>query len=308
MKKIVLILTLFLLLNQATFAQSSTQSENIALLTKQGFFDKAQQNNFLSPYEEVRKVIYQHLKYANSYNLDGLMSLYAPNYINSDGIKKDIYFDLIKKTWETYPNIKYKAEIKNIEINGNSAVVQVCENAIATTGTKSKIVNELGLLESSSNSVYYMQNMNNKWFITSDHILAEKTSLRYGSAKLIDIQLDAPSQIAADTPYTSTLKMDVPKDSMIIASIGKEDITYPQTISEEVFRKLPTGGVLERVLKSNNKNINEYSVASFGITKAKIANQTEIKIYITGLGFVMSRVNVIPKNDYVKVANNEKTQ
>lgn len=307
MKKIVLILTL-LLLCPASFAQNNVPSDNIALLTKQGFFDKPQQSTFLGSYEEVRKVIYQHLRYANSYNLNGLMTLYAPNYINSDGIGKDIYFDLIKKTWQTYPNIKYKIDIKNVEINGNSAVIQVSENAIATTDAKSKIVNETGLLESFSNSVYYLENMNNKWLITSDHIVSEKTYLRYGSAKLLDIQLDAPSQIAADTPYTSTLRMDVPKDSIIIASVGKENITYPQTISEEVFRKMPQGGVLERVLKSNDKNINEYSVASFGITKAKITNQTEIKIYITGLGFVMSRVNVIPKNDFVKVANNEKTQ
>lgn len=307
MKKIVLILTL-LLLCPATFAQENVQSDNIALLTKQGFFDKPQQSNFSCPYEEVRKTIYQHLKYANNYNLNGLMSLYAPGYTNSDGIGRDIYLDLIKKTWETYPDIKYKIDIKNIEIDGNSAVAQVCENAIATTSVNSKIVNEPGLLESVSNSVYYLENINNKWIITSDHIISEKTSLRYGSAKLIDIKLDAPSQIAADTPYTSTLKMDIPKDSLIIASIGKENITYPQTISEEVFRKLPTDGTLERVLKSNDKNINEYAVASFGITKAKIANQTEIKIYITGLGFVMSRVNVIPKNDYVEVANNAKTQ
>lgn len=307
MKKIVLILIL-LLLCPASFAQSNNQSDNIALLTKEGFFDKPQQSNFSCPYEEVKKAIYQHLKYANSYNLNGLMSLYAPNYINSDGLSRDIYMDLIKKTWETYPNIKYKIDIKNIEINGNSAVVQVSENAVAATGTASKIVNEPGLLESFSNSVYYLENINNKWLITSDHILSEKTYLRYGSAKLIDIQLDAPSQIAAGMPYTSTLKMDTPKDSLIIASIGKENITYPQTISEEVFRKLPQDGILERVLKSNDKNINEYAVASFGITRAKIANQTEIKIYITGLGFVMSRVNVIPKNDYVGVANNEKTQ
>lgn len=308
MKKIVLILTAFLLLCTASFAQSNVPSDNIALLTKQGFFDKPQQGTLLSPYEEVRKVIYQHLKYANSYNLNGLMSLYAPNYINSDGISKDIYFDLIKKTWQSYPNIKYRIDIKNIEINGNSAVVQVSENAIAATGTKSKIINDTGLLESFSNSVYYLENTNNEWLITSDHILSEKTYLRYGSAKVIDIQLDAPSQIAADTQYTSSLRMDIPKDSLIIASVGKENITYPQTISEEVFRKLPNDGILERVLKSNNNNINEYTVASFGITKAQIVDKTELKIYITGLGFVMSRVNVIPKNDFVKVANNEKTE
>ncbi len=36
--------------------------------------------------------------------------------------------------------------------------------------------------------------------------------------------------------------------------------------------------------------------ASFGITRAEINKGTEIKIYVTGLGYVMSRINVIPKN------------
>ena len=66
--------------------------------------------------------------------------------------------------------------------------------------------------------------------------------------------------------------------------------------------------ILERVFKSNGQNINEYAVASFGITKAEIKNGTELKIYVTGLGFVMSRVNVIPKNEFIKVAENEKTK
>jgi len=197
-------------------------------------------------------------------------------------------------------------EIKNIEISANTAVAQVCENAIATTNSKSGIINEKGLLQSTSSSAYYLEKVGNDWLITSDHIISEKTSLRYGSAKFLNIDLNAPSQIPANTNYTSTLTMDSPKDSLIIASIGKENITYPQVPAEEVFRKLPNEGVLERVFESNNKNINEYAVASFGITKAEIKNSTEIKIYITGLGFVMSRVNVIPRNDFVKVADNEK--
>jgi hypothetical protein len=79
-------------------------------------------------------------------------------------------------------------------------------------------------------------------------------------------------------------------------------------LAEEVFRKLPDDGALERVFKSNDKNINEYAVASFGITKARIINQSELKILVTGLGFAMSRVNVIPKNEFIKVADIEKQE
>lgn len=304
MKKVVLILAAFLIICPKCCA---ADTENIALLAKNGFFDNTQQASFFTPCEEVRRVLYTHLKYANNYDFEGLKSLYANNYTNADGFNKDVYFDLIKKTWEIYPDIKYKLDIKNISIDSNSAIVQVKEIAVATTNSKSGVVDSKGLLESFSNSVYYLEKVNNDWLITSDHIISEKTFLRYGSAKELKIDLVAPNQVPSDTQYTATFKMDEPKNSLVIASIGKENITYPQQTAEEVFRKLPEDGILERVFKSNNQNINEYAVASFGITKAKIKNGSEIKIYITGLGFLMSRVNVIPKNDFIKVAQDEKT-
>lgn len=306
MKKILLTLIIFLITSCAGNC-APTENETMALLTKNGFFENTKQAAYSNPYVEIRKVLCNHLKYANSYDLDGLKTLYADNYINADGLNKDIYFDLIKKTWESYPDIKYSLSVKNIDINANNAAAQVVENALATTGSNSGLIHRRGFLQSTSNSVYYFEKINNKWLITSDHIISEKTFLRYGSAVEAKVDLIAPSQISADTPYTTSLDIQAPKDSLVIASIGKENITYPQALAEEVFRKLPDDGVLERIFKSNNKNINEYAVASFGITKAKIINQSELKIFVTGLGFAMSRVNVIPKNEFVKVEKDEKT-
>jgi len=304
MKKILLILTVVLIFCPQSYAE---EINNIALLTQKGFFEKPQISS-VNSCEEVKRTLYSHQKYANGYNFEKLKSLYSEKFINADGLNKDLYLDLIKKTWASYPDIEYKMGIKNIEINGNMAVAQVSESAEATTNSKSGVVNEKGLLESISNGVYYLEKINNEWLITSDHIIFEKTFLRYGVAKSIQIDLTAPCQIPANTQYTSSLNIEVPKDSIVIASIGRENITFPQTVAEEIFRKLPEGGLLERVFVSNDKNINEYTVASFGITKAEINNGMEIKIYVTGLGFVMSRVNVIPKNDFIKVAKNEKIQ
>lgn len=302
MKKLFLTLAIFSIFCSKSYAQS----ENLALLAENGFFNHPKAS-YLSPCEEVKKLLSYHLKYANSYDVKGLETLYADNYVNTDGLDRKIYFDLIQKTWESYPDIVYKMTIKDIEINGNIAVAQVEESATATTNSKSGLVNEKGLLESASSSVYYLEKINDAWKITSDRILFEKTFLRYGCAKDINITLVAPPQILADRQYTTSLKIDSPKDSFVIASIGQEKITYPQSVSEEVFRKLPEDGVLERIFESNKDNLNEYAVASFGITQAKIDNGKDVRISITGLGFVMSRINVIPRNDFVKVAENEKT-
>ena len=179
MKKILLILTAltaFLVSCPKSYADAKT--ENIALLTKKGFFETPKQSStFVNPYEEVRRTLYTHLKYANNYNIEGLKSLYSPNYVTSDGLSDDIYFELIQKTWSSYPRVKYKIAIQNIEINQNTAIAQVNEDAIALTDSKSGVIDEKGLLQSSSINVYYLEKINNQWLIASDHIIAEKTSL-----------------------------------------------------------------------------------------------------------------------------------
>lgn len=302
MKKLFIILIMTLIFCPKCYAESDT----IALLTKNGFFEK-NISTYTNPYDEVRKTLCAHLKYSNTYNLEKLKTLYAKNYVNADGLNKDIYFDLVQKTWESYPGIKYRIEIKDIQVNGNAAVAQLNEYAIASTDAKSEEMSEKGLLESASSSVYYLENIDNEWKITSDYIIFEKTYLKYGAAKTVAINLDSPSQVAAGTDYTASLNIAIPKDTLIIASIGKENITYPQSSAEEVFRKMPNDGILERVFRANSQNINEYAVASFGMTKAEIKKGAELKIYITGLGFAMSRVNVIPTNSFVKVEKNEKS-
>lgn len=304
MKKVLLILAAFLVICTKSY---SSQAYNTILPINKCFFNHSQKSVPLNSETDIKKILCNHLKYSNQYNLDALKSLYADTYTNADGFNKETYFDLIKKTWDSYPDIKYGITIKNINIDSDNAIAQVSESATATTNSESGIVNKKGLLESASNNVYYFKKIDNKWLITSDYVLSEKTFLKYGSAQDIKVDLTAPCQISADTQYTSTLEIVPPKNSLIIASIGKEDITYPQTVSKEVFRKLPQDGVLQRVLKSNNKNINEYSVASFGITKAEITG-TEIKVYVTGLGFIMTRINVIPKNEFIKVAENEQVK
>lgn len=302
MKKILFfVVAIMVFTNVSVLAADNVESENLILLAKKGFFDNSsKKSSACSPAEEIRRTFNQHYKYSNEHNFEGLYSMYSDDYTNEDGFNKKVYFDLVKKTWASYPDIRYKLDIKNIVINNNIAVVQVHEIASSTTPAKDG-VGDKGSLDSISDTVYYLEKVGNKWLVTSDRIIYEKTYLRYGSAKYLGVNLIAPSQIQADKPYTVSLQVDPNTDAFVIASIGQEFITYPQVAAKEVFRKLPKDGVLERMFTSNNKNLNEYAVASYGITKAEVKAGKEINISVTGLGFVMQRVDVIPKNNFVKV-------
>lgn len=294
MKKIsvLLILALLFCLNNAQQTQASVFST---------YKLRAEQNReYKSNYEAVKKVIDSQTVYTNKYDLKGLATLYSDDFVNSDGFNKDIYFKLIDETWKTYPDITYNTEIKNIDFNDNYATVFVHETAVATATDTVGDIQVIGELYSTAKSVYFLEKTGSKWVISSEKIVEETSALKYGDARYINMELNSPKQIGPNKYYTTTLKVDAPSDSVVIASISKENIVYPQTKAEDAFRKLPDDNILERVFLSNKNNVNEYTVASVGITKAEPYNENQVKVYMGGLAFIMTRVNVIPENKYIK--------
>ena len=224
-----------LLITALLFSIASTLPGQANILTTQKA--RIEQNRInRATYNDIKKVIDQQSAYTNKYDLKGLASLYANNFVNSDGFNKDVYFKLIEETWKTYPDITYKTEIKNIEFSDNYATVFTNEVAIATSQEEIGDLTAIGELYSTSQCVYYLEKQGAKWLINSEKIIEETSTLKYGDARYINIELNAPKQIGANKDYTTTLKVDAPKDSIVIASINKENIVYPQTKMR--FRKM----------------------------------------------------------------------
>ena len=274
MKKISVLLILALLICAAV--QTPSQA---------GFFAeqkaKIEQNRiYKSTYNDIKNVIEQQNIYANKYDLKGLSNLYADDFVNSDGFNKDIYFKLIEETWKTYPDISYTTNIKNIEFSDNYATVFVNETAVATSRDAIGEFTAIGELYSTSQCVYHLEKHGAKWLINSEKIIEETSTLKYGDARYTNIQLNTPKQIGAGKEYTTTLKVDAPKDTVVIASINKENIIYPQEKSEDAFRKMPDDNILERLFTSNKENVNEYAVESIGIKRAEIYTDNQIRVYM----------------------------
>lgn len=295
-----------LLITALLFSIASTLPGQANILTTQKA--RIEQNRInRATYNDIKKVIDQQSAYTNKYDLKGLASLYANNFVNSDGFNKDVYFKLIEETWKTYPDITYKTEIKNIEFSDNYATVFTNEVAIATSQEEIGDLTAIGELYSTSQCVYYLEKQGAKWLINSEKIIEETSTLKYGDARYINIELNAPKQIGANKDYTTTLKVDAPKDSVVIASINKENIVYPQTKSDDAFRKMPDDNILERVFLSNKDNVNEYAVASIGITRAENYTDNQIRVYMGGLAFIMTRINVIPENKFIKLEDKKES-
>lgn len=248
---------------------------------------------------DIARIVSHQAKYASEHNLEKLQELYTEDYFNSDGFDRELFFKMVKETWDAYPNIAYTSQVKHINIDNEFALVEVFETAMGETKMSSDMLADKGLLYSESNTVYCLKKVGRSWRIFSDYVVNEKDSLRFGDAKNINMDISAPAIINAGKEYTASLNMNLPKDSLILAAISNDPIIYPPSDATAVFKNLKVDGVLERVLNANTKNNNEFAVASIGITKAKVNKLQHLDISLTGIAFLRTRVNVIPKRNAV---------
>ncbi len=296
MKKISVLLILALLLGFS--AQTPTYA---GIFTK--YKARIEQNKIQkTTTEEIKHVMELQDKFANNHELKKLKRLYSSDYVNSDGFNVDAAFKMIEETWETYPDISYTTEVKNVQFSDNYATVLVKETAVAAPKEKFGEFETVGELYSESKCVYYMEKHGQFWQIVSERVIDEVSTLKFGEARYVNIELNAPKQIGSGKNYTATLKVDAPKDVNMVASINQEKITYPQKKSDDAFRRI-SDNILERVFTANKDNVNESIIASVGLTHAENYDESRIRIYMSGLAFIMTRVNIIPENKYINFEN-----
>lgn len=276
MKRLVLFILLSFSLSQVCFANETCFNLHI----------------FKNDTREIKSLLNSQVKYANRTNFKKFISTYDKEYLNADGFNLETYSKLVKEIWETYDKIEYGIKIKDIEIENDTATVELLETSYADLYATKDME---GVLRSEADSVYHLKKTDGKWKVVSDEIKTETTSMLYGDARDLDIKLTAPQEIAANTEYTASLEFTPPEGAVVIASIASDKVQYPQPQTEEVFRKFPEDNILERLFTSNTENRNEYVVASIGLTKADICDLS-IKLSLTGFGYQITRVNVVPKN------------
>lgn len=295
MKKIVLLLILTALLIPYT-----QLGANASLISDRSY--RIQQNKaHKQEIRQIKELFKLHTSFANQHDIKGLRSLYSDNYINNDGFNKQVYFKSIESTWEACKDLTYNTKIQSININGDYASVNVEETANGTIFDTMDFMPVTGEIHSKSTGIYHLVQINGRWFISGETSLSDESSLLYGDARFMNIEIQAPSQVSSGEQYTTTVKVDADTNTFIVGSIDNDPVSYPASTPKSELRAMPQSQILERVIKANTGNTNEYTIASLAISKAKNAGENQFKIYMAGLACVMKRVNVIPKNEYIKL-------
>ncbi len=254
--------------------------------------------------KEIKSLFALQTKYSNAHDYEKLKDFYAEKYRNSDAFDKNMTFKIIKENYELYPDLKMATKINMLDVNDNFATVDVYEYAQAKNIQREDL--ELkGNLEAFAHTVYYLEKIDGKWLITAEQAIEEHNSIIFGEAQYLDLKLTAPMIIGAGESYSSTLEINnLPRNALLMGSIMQSPAVFPLKEEDEVFRVLEDLE-LERIFIANKKNINEYIIASIGITRGHPIPDGGVKLYMSGLAFMMTRVNVIPENKYCEVKDSD---
>lgn len=295
MKKIIPAIILTILLMPAAMLPSDASL--ISDSSYRAHIKKEQKQNI----KQIKDLFKIHNELANKHDIKGLLPLYSDNYVNNDGFNKDAYFKSIESTWQACGDLTYTTEILSIDINGSHASVYVDETAYGTLFEIIDAFQVAGEIHSKSKGIYHLESINGRWYISGETALADESSLVYGDARFMNIEIQAPSQVSAGDEYTASLKVEADENTFIMASINSDPVILPTKTPQNNLRILPQSQVLERVIKANGNNLNEYVIASMAISKVKPLDIENYRIYMAGLACVMKRVNVVPKNNFIEL-------
>lgn len=241
----------------------------------------------------------------NAHNLDAVMTYYADDYVNNDGLDKKAVSALTQDFWKTYPDAKSESKTKEIRIEGPYATVESQDVANGTTAKEMPGIGTKGELQSVSEGQLYFKRQGQTWKIIGDRIDFEKVKVAFGLARQVQAAFSAPEQVKAGRQYTAKLELSLPTGLTAVGSITNTPLQYPQPQPEDSWRPMNDPNsehpLLERVINANIKNRNELLMATIGITNTA-------RNSLMGIAFLTRRLNVVPtmEEEHVKIVEKDK--
>jgi hypothetical protein len=253
----------------------------------------------------IVKFFQNHVYSANQTDVSKFLKFYAPTYINNDGFNYEVSSHVFKDLWKQYQGIHYKNHVNSIVFNGDNAIVNVTEEATATVLNDK---NQKGNLRSIVDVVYYLRRNGKSWVITGENIIMEEINIAWGDAKCVAMFLEVPQLVQAGEEYSAKLYIAPPSGLFAIGSIASEVVSYPQLPQKDVFKKFAQDYSLERLILANEKNTNEYIVASIGYSSPSRGINNAVNMNLSGFACLIRRVNVVPTNKFIEIKNEEDEQ
>ena len=252
----------------------------------------------------IVKFFQEHVNYANKNDLSEFLRCYSPSYISNDGFNFESTSALFKDIWKQYYGIQYKNKVNSVAFYGDMAIVNVSEVARADINSE----NKAGELKSYVDVIYYLERKGKSWVITGENVITEEICIQWGDAKSVAMYLESPQLVGAGEEYSAKLFIAPPQGLFAIGSISSDIVSYPQQTQKDVFKKFAQDFSLERLIKANTDNTNEYVVASVGYSRPSASvSMKGVNMNLSGYACLIRRVNVVPVNKYIEIKKDDTT-
>lgn len=249
--------------------------------------DSKEQPEVRAEIDEIEQLLKTIETQWNAHNLDAVMSYYADDYVNNDGLDKKSVSALTQDFWKTYPDARSSSQTREIRIVGSYVTVQSRDLAVGTTAKEMPGIGTKGELQSLSEGELYLKKLGPNWRIVGDRIDYETVRVSFGLAKQLSAFFSAPEQVKAGRHFSAKLDLNLPAGLMAVGSITSQSLQYPQPNPSDAWRPLE-GASLERVMLANSKNRNELLMATIGVTNSA-------RNSLMGIAFLTRRLNVVPQ-------------
>ena len=210
MKRIFIIFAVFLLISSSTLANNAVEEFETYSI-------KNTLNKEKTDRAQIKELLYNLNEYSNTHDTDKIKKFYSKDYISYDGFNRDAFIAAIKETFEMYPDITYKSKIKSMQIFDNWASVQLTDTSVSNKQALTQaIVNNKpvldkkieGVMESVCDYVVYLKKTAGRWEIYADSIIAESTSIKYGNAKDLKMDIISPLVVKGGEDYCISLNIE----------------------------------------------------------------------------------------------------
>jgi hypothetical protein len=290
-------LAIFTLLNAwplAGFAKSHHAPQADTLVAALGTHAEADQDVL-----QVTNMLKNVLAASNKHQIEDVMSHYAPKFMSGDHLNVTQVRQMILETWKMYPDITYDSKLVSVRVAGDWATVETIDTAHATALPDGTLAgankNRKGTLDSQSRGLLYLKKTADHWDIVGDQTLYEQAAILYGDVKTLQLLLSAPDTVMAEQSYSAKLTAKVPPGKLVIASIAKDPLVYPQRVPIEKFRSLSEDETqLERVFQANKEHLNEMLTVTVGVTEVTQQQDERPSIRLNGVATLIKRINVQP--------------
>jgi hypothetical protein len=223
----------------------------------------------------------------NLHNVPAVRELYAPDYVNSDGLNRDETMELLSGSWKMYPNLKTTFTDRNITVDGNYAVAECVQPTSGVTAEPYMNVGFARTMSQAKGKLFLIRGLNG-WSVIATQVDNQQCRDDCGAASSLPMMLYAPSICESGSTYSVQVQGNVPVSCTSVVSVSNSPLQYPMRPADQDFRVPSNAGYSTR-LQANGNYRNEMVTAT-----VKILSRGGGRNNVVGVCILGQHVTMVP--------------